>query len=44
MCGPCTQDCKKSIARTGTPSASMILKKAFSTERDLVQIAAFQSA
>jgi radical SAM protein with 4Fe4S-binding SPASM domain len=44
MRGPSTQDCEKSFARTGIPSANMILKKASSAPRDLVQIAAFQPA
>jgi len=44
MRGPSTQDCEKSFARTGIPSANMILKKASSRPRGLVQIAAFQSA
>lgn len=42
MRGPSSQDCEKSFARTGIPSANMILKKAFSAPRGLVQIAALQ--
>jgi radical SAM protein with 4Fe4S-binding SPASM domain len=44
MRGPSTQDCEKSFARTGIPSANMILKKASSAPRGLVRIAAFQPA
>jgi AdoMet-dependent heme synthase len=44
MRGPSTQDCEKSFARTGIPSANMLLKKARSAPRGLVQIAAFTPA
>jgi radical SAM protein with 4Fe4S-binding SPASM domain len=40
MRGPSTQDCDKSFARTGVPSANMLLKKAHPASRGLVQIAA----
>jgi hypothetical protein len=36
MRGPSSQDCEKSFARTGIPSANMLAKKTAS--RDLVQI------
>jgi hypothetical protein len=36
MRGPSSQDCEKSFARTGIPSANMLAKKQAS--RDLVQI------
>jgi len=39
MRGPSTQDCEKSFARTGIPSANVHLKKANPTPRGLVQIA-----
>jgi radical SAM protein with 4Fe4S-binding SPASM domain len=39
MRGPSSQDCEKSLARTGIPSANMILKKAPSAPHRLVQIA-----
>ena len=39
MRGPSTQDCEKSYARTGMPSANMRLKKAHPTQHGLVQIA-----
>ncbi len=39
MRGPSTQDCEKSFARTGIPSANMHLKNIRSMPRDLVQIA-----
>ena len=44
MRGPSTQDCEKSFARTGIPSANMILKKSSSSPRGLVQIATLQPA
>lgn len=40
MRGPSTQDCEKSFARTGIPSANMLLKKAHPMPSDLIQIAA----
>jgi radical SAM protein with 4Fe4S-binding SPASM domain len=40
MRGPSSQDCEKSFARTGIPSANMLLKKAHPTSGALVQIAA----
>jgi radical SAM protein with 4Fe4S-binding SPASM domain len=39
MRGPSTQDCEKSFARTGIPSANMHLKKTYLAARGLVQIA-----
>jgi len=36
MRGPSSQDCEKSFARTGVPSANMLAKK--QAARDLVQI------
>jgi radical SAM protein with 4Fe4S-binding SPASM domain len=44
MRGPSSQDCEKSFARTGIPSANMILKKAAAAPRGLVQIAALRAA
>jgi radical SAM protein with 4Fe4S-binding SPASM domain len=44
MRGPSTQDCEKSFARTGIPSANMVLKKASSARLGLVQIGALQPA
>ncbi len=38
MRGPSSQDCEKSFARTGIPSANMILKNASRTKPTLVQI------
>jgi radical SAM protein with 4Fe4S-binding SPASM domain len=40
MRGPSSQDCEKSFARTGIPSANMLLRKVSSTPRGLVQIMA----
>ncbi|HEX3470247.1 MAG TPA: hypothetical protein VHT28_03600, partial [Silvibacterium sp.] len=40
MRGPSTQDCEKSFARTGIPSANMRLKKAYPASHGLVQITA----
>jgi AdoMet-dependent heme synthase len=41
MRGPSSQDCEKSFARTGIPSANMLAKKHAATEaRNLVQIRA----
>src|SRR5208282_5213589 len=39
MRGPSSQDCEKSFARTGIPSANMILKNAARAKPTLVQIA-----
>ncbi|HZD49517.1 MAG TPA: radical SAM protein [Silvibacterium sp.] len=39
MRGPSAQDCEKSFARTGIPSANMRLRESGPTPRDLVQIA-----
>ena len=44
MRGPSTQDCEKSFARTGIPSANMLRKQKAATTRGLVQIAAFSPA
>jgi radical SAM protein with 4Fe4S-binding SPASM domain len=44
MRGPSTQDCEKSFARTGIPSANMLLKKSNPIPRGLVQITAAQAA
>jgi radical SAM protein with 4Fe4S-binding SPASM domain len=38
MRGPSTADCEKSYARTGVPSANMLLKKSLPTMHNLVQI------
>jgi hypothetical protein len=38
MRGPSTQDCEKSFAKTGIPSANMRLKKTAPALRGLVQI------
>lgn len=38
MRGPSTQDCEKSFARTGVPSANMLLKKAHPAVHGLVHI------
>jgi len=40
MRGPSSQDCEKSFARTGIPSANMLLKNAARANPTLVQIAA----
>lgn len=39
MRGPSTQDCEKSFARTGIPSANMILRNSSRPAPSLVQIA-----
>ncbi|MGA7462098.1 MAG: SPASM domain-containing protein [Candidatus Korobacteraceae bacterium] len=44
MRGPSTQDCEKSFARTGIPSANMLRKQKAATTRGLIQIAAFSPA
>jgi len=44
MRGPSSQDCEKSYARTGIPSANMILRKASQAPRGLVQIMAANPA
>ncbi len=44
MRGPSSQDCEKSFARTGIPSANMILKSASRPNPSLVQIALRSSA
>jgi radical SAM protein with 4Fe4S-binding SPASM domain len=44
MRGPSSQDCEKSFARTGIPSANMILRKASSGPPGLIQILGFQPA
>jgi len=44
MRGPSTQDCEKSFARTGMPSANMILKESSRRGPELVQIALPQSS
>jgi hypothetical protein len=38
MRGPSTQDCEKSFARTGIPSANMIARGMTTVRHDLVQI------
>jgi AdoMet-dependent heme synthase len=40
MLGPSSQDCEKSFARTGVPSANMLLKKR--SAANLIQIQAAQ--
>lgn len=42
MSGPSTQDCEKSFARTGIPSANMHLKNAYQAHQRLVQITVAQ--
>ena len=44
MRGPSTQDCEKSFARTGIPSANMLRKQKAAATRGLIQIAALQPA
>ena len=44
MRGPSTQDCEKSFARTGIPSANMLRKQKSAAASGLVQIAAFSPA